>query len=106
MPESMNEGSLLEQEPLIHKEGIAPPWLLNSPGSCVPQTIGDSVAYGSARMGALTYILGQLGSEGPTTEPPPKPTPKPNTATPSVPLRARKKELRQIEHRKRLKNRK
>jgi hypothetical protein len=105
MPESMNEGSLLEHEPLMHKDGFAPHWLQNHPGSCAPaQTIGDSVAYGSARMGTLAYILGQLSSEGLPTEPPPKPTPKPNTTTPSVPLRDRKKELRQIEHRKRLKN--
>ncbi len=90
----MNEGSLLEHEPLMHKDGFAPHWLQNHPGSCAPaQTIGDSVAYGSARMGTLAYILGQLSSEGLPTEPP-------------VPLRDRKKELRQIEHRKRMKNRK
>lgn len=92
-----------------YKDGVFPGKGL-LPGSCEVvvgiQRIGDSVAHASARAATLTYLLGQLGSEGPIAEPPAKPTLKPNTATPSVPLRARKKELRQIEHRKRMKNRK
>lgn len=120
-----DEGSMLEleQEPFMHKDGVAPVEM----GGCIgvgggrvgeiviydQGSTGNSHANASAQMGALMYAMGQLGPFGPPTDPPKRKSPT-RPAPPSVPLCDRKKELRQIKHRearakrlaKRLKSRK